>query len=450
MFKKVLVANRGEIALRVIRALREMNIKSVIVYSEADRDSIPVRLADDRICIGPPPAPSSYLNISQIISAAVLKKCDALHPGYGFLAENRHFAEICKSYNITFIGPSPETISLAGNKAKIIELLKNKGIPVIPGSHAVCKDVKEAGRIASSIKYPVMIKASAGGGGKGMRIVRREEDLAKAFEIASSEAQGAFGNPDIYIEKYIENPKHIEIQIVADSSGNVVYFPERDCSIQRHHQKVVEEAPSPKITPKLRKKLGETAAKIARILNYTTVGTVEFLVSKNNFYFMEVNARIQVEHPITELISDVDLVKIQIALASGEKLRLKQDKVRILNNAIECRVNSEDENFVPSAGSVERLFLPGGPGVRVDTALSQGDEISPFYDSLIAKVITWGATRSEAIVKMKRALEEFVIEGVKTNISLHKKILANENFLKGAYSTNFLGELNGKNRRNNS
>ncbi|MCD6412771.1 MAG: acetyl-CoA carboxylase biotin carboxylase subunit [Elusimicrobia bacterium] len=448
MFKKVLVSNRGEIALRIIRALKEMNIKSVIVYSEADRDSIAVRLADDRVCVGPAPAPASYLNISQIISAAVLKKCDALHPGYGFLAENHHFAEICKSYNITFIGPTPTTIALAGKKAEVIELLKSKGVPVVPGSHAVCKDVKSAKKIAASIRYPVIIKASAGGGGKGMRIVEKEDELAKAFEIASSEAQGAFGNSDIYIEKYIENPRHIEIQIAADG-GDVVYFPERDCSIQRHHQKIIEEAPSPKITPKLRKKLGETAIRIAKILNYTTVGTVEFLVSKNNFYFMEINARIQVEHPITELISDVDMAKIQITLAAGEKLPLRQGDIAILNNAIECRINSEDEDFIPSSGVVRKLFIPGGPGVRVDTAISQGDEISPFYDSLIAKVITWGASRSEAIVKMKRALDEFIIEGVDTNIPLHRRILENENFLKGCYSTSFLEEMNGKNQKNN-
>lgn len=441
MFKRVLVANRGEIALRIIRALKEMSIKSVVVYSEADRGSIPCELADDRICVGPAPAASSYMNISQIISAALVKKCDAIHPGYGFMAENPHFAEICTSYEISFIGPTPETISLAGRKAAMIEIVKKKKIPVVPGSHSICSDVESAKKFASRIKYPVIIKATAGGGGKGIRRVDNEKDMARAFEITSSEAGKAFSNSDVYIEKFLETPRHIEIQIAADKEGHTVYFPERDCSIQRNHQKILEEAPSPKISKKLRRKLGETAVRIAKIIKYATVGTVEFLVSRNNFYFMEMNARIQVEHPITELVSGIDLVKLQIALAVGEKLCLKQDEIKIICHAIECRINSEDENFVPSTGRIRRIVFPGGSGVRVDTAVRQNSEISPYYDSLIAKLITYGKNRPSAILKMKRALDEFRVEGIQTNIEFHKKILENENFKKGCYSTSFIGNM---------
>jgi len=438
MFKKVLVANRGEIALRIIRALKELSIKSVAVYSEADKDSLPVQLADDKICIGPPPASASYLNISQIISAALVKKCDAIHPGYGFLAENLHFAEICETYGLTYIGPSSEAIALAGQKAKLIEIVKKNKIPVIPGSNGVCKDVKEALKTALQIKFPVIVKASAGGGGKGMRVAMNQSEFANAYDVASSEAKAAFLNPDIYLEKFLEGPKHIEIQIAADRMGNVVYFPERDCSIQRNHQKILEESPSPKMPPKLRKKLGETACKIAKITKYDTVGTIEFLVIKNNFYFMEMNARIQVEHPVTELVSDIDLMKLQITLAAGEKLQLRQDDIKILCSSVECRINSEDANFRPSMGQITRLDIPGGPGVRVDTALRQGIVMTPFYDSMIAKIITYGRSRGEAIEKMKRSLGELKIEGVDTNIELHKKILDDENFRKGCYSTDFI------------
>ncbi|MCD6423343.1 MAG: acetyl-CoA carboxylase biotin carboxylase subunit [Elusimicrobia bacterium] len=441
-FKKVLVANRGEIALRVIRALKELGIKSVLAVSEADKDSLPAQLADEKICIGPAPASDSYLNISRIISAAIVKKCDAIHPGYGFLAESNHFAEICASYGITFIGPSPKTIALAGRKAQIIEVLKKNKIPVVPGSHRVVKEINEAKKISKEIAYPVMIKASAGGGGKGMRLVKNEQELEEAFHTAMQEAQGAFSNPDLYIEKFIESPKHIEIQIAADRFGNIIYFPERDCSIQRKHQKLLEESPSLKVCEKLRKKLGETAKKIARIIKYETVGTVEFILSKNDFYFIEVNARIQVEHPVTELVSDVDLVKLQVLLASGEKLEIKQDEIKIHAHAIECRINAEDENFMPQAGKIKHFILPRGAGVRVDTALKPGAVIPPYYDSLIAKVITAGRSRKSALKRMKIALDEFKIQGIKTNIPLHKKILENPAFLKGNYNTNFIEKLN--------
>ncbi len=441
MFKKVLVANRGEIALRVIRALREMSIKSVAVCSEADKNNFYCGLADDCVCIGPAPAASSYLNISQIISAALVKKCDAVHPGYGFLAENPHFAEICASYGLNFIGPSPETIALAGQKAEIIDLVKRKKIPVIPGSKGVVSSAREAKSVAAKIKYPVIIKATAGGGGKGMRIVRSEKDIEQAFELAGAEAKNAFSNAGLYVEKYIEAPRHIEIQVAADKKGKVVFFPERDCSIQRKHQKVLEEGPSPQISAKMRKKLGETACRVAKLINYTTVGTVEFLVSKNEFYFMEMNARIQVEHPVTELVSDIDLVKLQIALAAGEDLKLRQDDIKEICHSVECRINSEDENYMPSSGVLEKLILPGGPGVRVDTAMTSGSEISPFYDSMIAKIITYGRNRAEAIERMKRALMEIKIEGVTTNIALHQKILRDENFVKGCYTTDFIGNM---------
>ncbi|MEA2082398.1 MAG: acetyl-CoA carboxylase biotin carboxylase subunit [Elusimicrobiota bacterium] len=441
MFKKVLVANRGEIALRVIRALREMSVKSVAVCSEADKNNFYCGLADDCICIGPAPAASSYLNISQIISAALVKKCDAVHPGYGFLAENPHFAEICSSYGLSFIGPSPETIALAGQKAEIIDLVKRKKIPVIPGSKGVVANAAEAKKIAAGIKYPVIIKATAGGGGKGMRIVRSEKDIEQAFELAGTEAKNAFSDSGLYVEKYIESPRHIEIQVAADKKGKVVFFPERDCSIQRNHQKVLEEGPSPQINSNLRKKLGETACRVAKLINYTSVGTVEFLVSKDDFYFMEMNARIQVEHPVTELVSDIDLVKMQIALAAGEELKLRQDDIKEICHSVECRINSEDENYTPSAGTLEKLILPGGPGVRVDTAMTSGAEISPFYDSMIAKIITYGRNRTEAIMRMQRALMEIKIEGVTTNIKLHQKILKNENFIKGCYTTDFIGDM---------
>jgi len=441
MFKRVLVANRGEIAVRIIRALKEMSIESVVVYSDADRDSMPCDMADDKICVGPAPAVSSYMNVSQIISAALVKKCDAIHPGYGFLAENPHFAEICASYGVNFIGPSPETIALAGKKAAMIEVVKKKKIPVVPGSHSVCRDVEQALKAAARIKYPVIIKATAGGGGKGMRQAGNKKELVRAFEITGSEAEKAFSNPDVYIEKFLASPRHIEIQIAADSDGRMVYFPERDCSIQRNHQKVLEEAPSPKISGKMRRKLGEAAIRIAEAVQYTTVGTVEFLVSKNDFYFMEMNARIQVEHPVTELVSDTDLVKLQIALAAGEKLSLKQGEINVLCHSIECRINSEDENFMPSTGRISRIVLPGGSGVRVDTAVRQNSEISPYYDSMIAKVITYGRDRSEAMMKMKRALNELRIEGIRTNIGLHKKILENDNFRRGCYSTDFIRSM---------
>jgi acetyl-CoA carboxylase biotin carboxylase subunit len=443
MFKKILIANRGEIALRIIRACREMGIKTVAVHSEADNDSLHVRFADESVCIGPGPSDESYLNIPNIISAAEITGADAIHPGYGFLAENTYFAEVCESCNITFIGPSKEVILKMGDKCKARNTMEKAGVPIIPGSRGTISKIDDAVKLARKIKYPVVVKASAGGGGKGMRIVQNEEGLKNAVTICQSEAKAAFGREEVYLEKYIPEPRHVEFQILGDKKGNIIYLPERDCSIQRRHQKLIEESPSPGVNSKLRRKMGHAAIKAAKAVNYTTVGTIEFLLDNDgDFYFMEMNTRIQVEHPVTELVSGIDLVKMQIKLAAGEKLNLDQDDIKIYGNVIECRINAEDpdRDFLPSSGVISNYILPGGPGVRIDTGIYQGYNISPFYDSMIAKLIVIGDNRQEAIARMERALGEFVIEGVRTTIPFHAKVMADEFFRRGEVNTNFIQE----------
>jgi acetyl-CoA carboxylase biotin carboxylase subunit len=439
LFKKILIANRGEIALRVIRVCRELGIKSVAVYSSADKDSLHVNFADEAICIGPPSSKESYLNIPRIIAAAEISGADAIHPGYGFLAENANFAEICKSSHLKFIGPSAESISSMGDKAFAKETMKKADVPVIPGSDGVIKDVKEANDVAKSIGFPVIIKAVAGGGGKGMRIVREEADFEKNFVMASTEAEAAFGNAGVYIEKYIEQPHHIEIQICGDSYGNVIHLNERDCSIQRRHQKLIEESPSPFIDQELRNKMGVAAVKGAKSVKYEGAGTVEFLVDKfKNYYFMEMNTRIQVEHPVTEEVTGRDLIKMQIRVAAGEKLGIKT--VKPSGHAIECRINAEDpyNNFMPSPGEIKSFHLPGGFGVRVDTHCYAGYKVPPNYDSLIAKLIVYGSSRESAINKMAGALEEFTVEGIKTTIPFHQKVMKNSLYKAGTFDTSFI------------
>lgn len=444
MFSKILIANRGEIALRVIRACREMGIKTVAVYSEADATSLHVRFADEAVCIGPAVSSESYLNIPAIISAAEITDVEAIHPGYGFLSENAHFAEICESCNITFIGPTPETIRLMGDKVQARETVRKIGVPLTPGGKGIIKNQQEALKIAKEIKYPVIIKAAAGGGGKGMRVCHNDVTLTSSFNIAQKEAEANFGNPNVYIEKYITDPRHIEFQILADKHGNVIHLGERDCSIQRRHQKLLEESPSPALDAKLRKKMGETSVKVAKACNYRGVGTIEYLLNSNGeFYFMEMNTRIQVEHPVTEMVTGIDLIKEQIKVASGEKLKIKQDDVKINGAAIECRINAEDpnNNFMPSPGKITELNLPGGYGVRVDTHIYQGYSIPPYYDSMVAKLIVHDKTRGEAIRKMRRALEEFYISPIKTTIGLHSEILEHPLFVEGKVSTHFLEKM---------
>lgn len=442
MFKKVLIANRGEIACRIIRACRELGIKTVAIHSEPDKESMHVKMADESICVGPASASESYLNIPSIISAAEITGADAIHPGYGFLAENTYFAEVCESCGISFIGPKRSSIEKMGDKIAARELMKKAKVPVVPGSDGpVDADDPNIYELAKEIGYPVIIKATAGGGGKGMRIVVSEETLKNSIIMAQTEAKAAFGNPDVYMEKYIEEPHHIEFQILGDCKGKVVYLPERDCSIQRRHQKLVEESPSTFISESLRKKMGKAAQSAAEAVGYITVGTVEFLVDKHsNFYFMEMNTRIQVEHPITEIVSGIDLVKEQIKLAAGEKLSFDSSSIKINAHAIECRINAEDpdKDFIPSPGKIGFLYLPGGPGIRVDTHVYSGYEIPPFYDSLIAKIIAYAPTRQEAIVKMERALKEVIIEGIKNTSALHMKIMQNDHFKKGNVCTDFL------------
>lgn len=441
MFSKILIANRGEIALRIIRACRELGIKTVAVFSEPDRDSLHVRFADESVCIGPASSLDSYLNIPAIISAAEVTDVDAIHPGYGFLAENAHFAEICESCKITFIGPSPQTMRSMGDKVTAKATMLKIGVPLTPGGKGVIKTQEEAVKVAEEITYPVIIKATAGGGGKGMRICHNNVSLMSSFVLAQKEASVNFGNPDVYIEKYIEDPRHIEFQVIADQFGNVVHLGERDCSIQRRHQKLLEESPSPALTPELRKKMGEVAVKATRAVDYKGVGTIEFLLDANNdFYFMEMNTRIQVEHPVTEMVTGIDLVKEQIKVASGEKLSFTQEDIKIKGAAIECRINAEDpdHDFRPSPGKIEEFNLPGGFGVRIDTHIYQGYTISPFYDSMVAKIIVYGPTRSEAIQIMRRALEEFHVSPIKTTISLHSQILKNPLFCEGKVTTHFL------------
>lgn len=441
MFKKILIANRGEIALRIIRACREMDIETVAVFSDADRDALHVREADQAVCIGPHQSAKSYLNIPNIISAAELTGVDAIHPGYGFLAENARFAEICESCGITFIGPSPRAIEMMGDKATARKTMIEAGVPVVPGSKEVITDVDSAAALAEEIGYPVMIKASAGGGGKGMRIAQNAKELAKSIQAAQSEAQAAFGNSELYLEKYVEEPRHIEFQILADKYGNVIHLGERDCSLQRRNQKLLEEAPSTALTPELRQAMGEAAVNAAKAAQYYSAGTVEFLLDKhNNFYFIEMNTRIQVEHPITEMVTGVDLVKAQIAIAAGEPLELKQEDIEIRGWAMECRINAEnpERNFMPSPGTIETYHAPGGPGVRVDSAVYQGYTIPPYYDSMVGKLIVWGNDREEAIQRMRRALDEFVVEGVHTTIPFHLKVLDNAFFRRGEVYTNFI------------
>ncbi|MCX8056816.1 MAG: acetyl-CoA carboxylase biotin carboxylase subunit [Ignavibacteria bacterium] len=446
MFKKVLVANRGEIALRVIRACKELGIKTVAIYSEADRDSLHVRFADEAVCIGPPPSKESYLNIPRIIAAAEITGADAIHPGYGFLSENEDFAEICESSGIKFIGPSAESIRLMGDKATAKDTMKKAGVPVVPGSDGTISELNEAVQVAKKIGFPVIIKATAGGGGKGMRVAKSAEEFERLFVLARNEAEAAFGNPEVYIEKYIEEPHHVEIQVLGDQYGNVIHLGERDCSIQRRHQKLIEESPSPIVDEELREAMGAAAVAGAKSVNYEGAGTIEFLVdNKKNFYFMEMNTRIQVEHPVTEELYGVDLVKEQIRIAAGG--RVKKIKIKPKNWVIECRINAEDpeKDFRPSPGKITVFHQPGGIGVRTDTHVYAGYSVPPYYDSLIAKLIVKGSDRLDAIKKMERALEEFIIEGVKTTIPFHLKVMRDENYRNGKFDTHFLENFNYKN-----
>lgn len=442
MFKKVLIANRGEIAVRIIRACREMKIATVAVYSQADVDSLHVKLADESVCIGPPPNKDSYLNAPNIISAAVITGADAIHPGYGYFSEVPSFAEACEACKIKFIGPKPASIEKVGDKAKAREIMQSSGVPVIPGTKGVLQNEQDAFRTAAKMGYPVLIKASAGGGGRGIRLVQNEEELGKTLKVAQMEAEACFGNPDVYMEKFIEEPRHIEVQILADEHGHVVHLGERECSIQNaRHQKMLEEAPSAALTSGLRTKIGDAAIKAAKAVGYANAGTVEFLLdSHNNFYFMEMNTRVQVEHPITEAVTGIDIVKQQLLIAMGEKLSFGQKDVHINGHAIECRITAEDpdRNFTPSSGTVESLILPGGFGVRVDTHMYPGYTIPPYYDSLLGKLIVWAPDRAEAISRMTRCLTEFEINGVKTNIPYHLKIMANAFYRRGELSTSFI------------
>jgi acetyl-CoA carboxylase, biotin carboxylase subunit len=440
LFKKVLIANRGEIALRVLWACKELGIKTVAVYSEADANQLHVRFADQAVCIGPPRNVDSYLNIPAIISAAEITGADAIHPGYGFLSESSYLAEICEACNIKFIGPGPQAIRLMGDKSRAKKAMIKAGVPVIPGSPGVVEDEEKAVRAARDVGFPVILKASAGGGGRGMRIVRGAAELTQSFKNAQAEAQAAFGVPDVYIEKYVDSPRHVEIQIMADTKGNVVHLGERECSIQRRHQKILEEAPSSVVTEKLRRRMGRTAVEAAVAVQYVSAGTLEFLVDKDgNYYFMEMNTRIQVEHGITELITGRDLVKEQIHVAAGRPLSFAQKDVVMSGNAIECRINAEDPfTFVPSPGIIRHFHVPGGPGVRVDTFAHEGCEISPYYDSLVAKVMAHGRDRAEAVARMKRCLDLTVVEGIKTNVALHQRILEDPDFLAGNVDTSFM------------
>ena len=444
MFKKILIANRGEIAVRIIRACREMGIQTVAVYSEMDKEALHTQLADEAVCIGPAPSKSSYLNMNNIISATILTHAEAIHPGFGFLSENARFAEMCKECGITFIGPDPEMINLMGNKSVAKQTMNKAGVPTIPGSDGAVETVQEALKLADGMGYPVMIKASAGGGGRGMRLVWNKEELPKLFDSAKSEAKAAFGDDTMYMEKFLENPRHIEFQIIGDEFGNVVHLGERDCSLQRRNQKVLEESPSPVMTEDLRKKMGEAAVKAAKAIRYKSAGTIEFLLDKhNNFFFMEMNTRIQVEHPVTELVTGIDLIAEQIKVAAGQKIEFKQNEIHVNGHAIECRINAEkpSENFRPSPGKITSLHLPGGYGVRLDTAVYQGYTIPPTYDSMIAKLIVHGKTRTEAIARMKRALGEFVIEGIDSNIEFQMEMMEDKNFVEGNFDTQYINKL---------
>lgn len=440
MFKKILIANRGEIALRVIRTCKELGIKTVAIYSSADENSLHVRFADEHICVGPPDSSLSYRNIPNILSAAEITGAEAIHPGYGFLAENAHFAEVCESTGIKFIGPSPESISLMGDKARARDVMKKRGIPVMPGSEGLVSKEDEALEIAKKIGYPVIIKASAGGGGRGMRVVNKEEDLIQAYNVAQGEAQAAFGDGGVYIEKYFLEPRHIEVQILGDEEGHIVYLGERDCSIQRRHQKLIEESPSPVVDETLRREICNIAIQVAREANYKNAGTVEFLLDKDhNFYFMEMNTRIQVEYPVTEMVTGIDLIREQIRIAAGIPIEYKQRDIKIKGHSIECRINAEcPESFIPSPGTITTYHSPGGLGVRVDSAVYDNYTVPPNYDSMLAKLIVYGDNRDVAIFRMKRALDEYIIEGIKTTIPLYKKIFDDPVFQKGKFSTNYL------------
>ncbi|MFO7445424.1 MAG: acetyl-CoA carboxylase biotin carboxylase subunit [Ignavibacteriaceae bacterium] len=442
MFEKILIANRGEIALRIIRTCKELGIKTVAIYSEADRESLHVTFADEAVCIGPAPSRDSYLKIPLIISAAHITGADAIHPGYGFLAENAHFSEICAETGIKFIGPSPQMINAMGDKSFAKDTMKKNGVPVIPGSDGVVKDVNDGKSIALEIGFPVIIKASAGGGGKGMRIVFEEKDFEKAYQSAKVEAEASFNNSDVYIEKYVENPRHVEIQIMGDMFGNVYHYGERDCSVQRRHQKLIEESPSPFIDAEMRNQMGDTAILGAKAVNYEGAGTIEFLVDKNkNFYFMEMNTRIQVEHPVTEFVYGVDLIRQQILVAAGEHIESLPKKP--VGHSIEFRINAEDPaaGFRPSPGKIQSLHFPGGFGVRVDSHIYQGYTIPPHYDSLIAKLIVWGKNRQHAVARGKRALEEFIVEGIKTTVPFHLQVLEDKRFLSGNFDTSFIDTM---------
>lgn len=442
MIKKLLIANRGEIAVRIIRACKELGIETVAVYSEADKDALHVQMADEAFCIGPKASKDSYLNVTNIVSVAKLTGTDAIHPGYGFLAENADFAELCEEVNVTFVGPSADAISKMGTKDVARETMKQAGVPIVPGSQGIIENVEEAVSLANEIGYPVIIKATAGGGGKGIRVARTEEELINGIKITQQEAATAFGNPGVYIEKYIEDFRHVEIQVLADNYGNTIHLGERDCSIQRRLQKLLEESPSPALDSEIREQMGEAAVKAAKAVGYTGAGTVEFIYDyrEQRYYFMEMNTRIQVEHPVTEMVTGTDLIKEQIRVASGMELSLKQEDVVFEGWAIECRINAENpsKNFMPSPGEIKMYLPPGGLGVRVDSAAYPGYTIPPYYDSMIAKVITYGKTRDEAVARMKRALSEFVIEGIETTIPFHIKLLEHETFVSGEFNTKFL------------
>lgn len=443
MFHKILIANRGEIAIRVIRACKELGIKTVAVYSTADADSLHVKLADESVCIGPPPSSQSYLNINAIISAAELTDAEAIHPGYGFLSENAKFAEVCEQCGITFIGPSAESMRVMGDKISARQAVIEHGVPILPGTKENVKSVDEAVKIAKQIGFPVIIKATAGGGGRGMKIVHSQATLANAYATAKAEALAGFGNPDVYIEKYCVEPRHVEIQVLADKHGNCIHLGERDCSIQRRHQKIIEEAPCPVLSPETRKAMGDAAIKAAKAVNYSSVGTVEFLLDKSgDFYFMEMNTRIQVEHPVTEMITGVDLIREQIRSAAGLPLRYRQEDIKINGHAIECRINAEDPfKFTPCPGKITAYHQPGGLGVRVDSFVYDQYTVVPHYDSMIGKLIVHADTREDAIRRMARALDEYIIEGIKTTIFFHKRIMTNKDFIEGNVDTSFLDRI---------
>src|SRR5262245_50249705 len=448
MFKKILIANRGEVALRVIFACRELGIKTVAVYSEADESSLHVRFADEDVCIGPPRSADSYLNVPAVISAAEITGADAIHPGYGFLSESAYLAEVCEACHIRFIGPDPHVIRLMGDKARARRVMKKAGVPVLPGSDGPIDNEDKALKLAREIGYPVIVKATAGGGGRGMRIVRAPAELAPAVKTAQREAEAAFGVGDVYLEKYIESPRHIEFQVIADHQGGVVHLGERECSIQRRHQKLVEESPSPVLSRKLRRKMGRLVVDAAKAVQYTNAGTFEFLMDLDGrFYFMEANTRLQVEHPVTEMVTGIDIVKEQIRIAAGQRLGFKQNDVTSTGHSIECRINAEDpESFVPSPGIIHVFSVPGGPGVRVETAAHSECTVSPYYDSMIAKIIVHGRDRQEAVARMRRTLEMTVVEGIKTTIPLHLKIMSDPDFVAGRLSTSFMDRLLARHR----